>query len=313
MKKSYLLFLSLVAAVAYTGCTPSNPTTPSTPTSTPSTPSTPSWTGKTNEDFAKGKTTYLDGTTEKALNMNTIYRNTNAPHLDPLKDQNVLVIPFGFTDANLQSVQSQATLDRIETTFFGEPGDVDAKGWYSVKTFYDTSSYGRTEFKGKMVPNWCVYEDTAISFANKKYGGVEAAEYARNWYVSEYAKDNHGLLGAEAEPLSYFDQDKDGFIDLIWLVYSHPIVQDTDWWAYVTYTSNSSNISKPSVKTLGWASVGFMDKGFEGFYPTLDDWKLHSNLYFPEVRLRNFIEIRNHDCVGNELQYSVPALYKGIL
>ena len=57
----------------------------------------------------------------------------------------------------------------------------------------------------------------------------------------------------------------------------------------------------------------FMDKGFEGFYPTLDDWKLHSNLYFPEVRLRNFIEIRNHDCVGNELQYSVPALYKGIL
>ena len=38
----------------------------------------------------------------------------------------------------------------------------------------------------------------------------------------------------------------------------------------------------------------FMDKGFEGFYPTLDDWKLHSNLYFPEVRLRNFIEIRNY-------------------
>ena len=42
----------------------------------------------------------------------------------------------------------------------------------------------------------------------------------------------------------------------------------------------------------------YMEKGFEGFYPTLEDWKLHSNLYFPEVRLRNFIEIRNHDCVG---------------
>lgn len=57
----------------------------------------------------------------------------------------------------------------------------------------------------------------------------------------------------------------------------------------------------------------FMDKGFEGFYPTVDDWKLHSNLFFPEVRLRNFIEIRNHDCVGNNLQYSIPALYKGIM
>lgn len=56
-----------------------------------------------------------------------------------------------------------------------------------------------------------------------------------------------------------------------------------------------------------------MEKGFEGFYPTIEDWKLHSNLYFPEVRLRNFIEIRNHDCVGGGLEYSVPALYKGIM
>ena len=56
----------------------------------------------------------------------------------------------------------------------------------------------------------------------------------------------------------------------------------------------------------------FMEKGFEGFEANIDDWKLHSNLYFPEVRLRNFIEIRNHDCVGNGLEYSIPALYKGI-
>ncbi len=56
----------------------------------------------------------------------------------------------------------------------------------------------------------------------------------------------------------------------------------------------------------------YMEKGFEGFYPTMEDWKLHSNLYFPEVRLRNFIEIRNHDCVGNGLEFSIPALYKGI-
>ena len=46
---------------------------------------------------------------------------------------------------------------------------------------------------------------------------------------------------------------------------------------------------------------------------TIEDFKLHANLYFPEVRLRNFIEIRNHDCVGKNLQYSIPAIYKGIL
>lgn len=57
----------------------------------------------------------------------------------------------------------------------------------------------------------------------------------------------------------------------------------------------------------------FMSKGYEGFVPTISDWKLHSNLYFPEVRLRNFIELRNHDCVGNGLEYSIPGLYKGIM
>ncbi len=45
----------------------------------------------------------------------------------------------------------------------------------------------------------------------------------------------------------------------------------------------------------------------------LEDFELHANLYFPEVRLRNFIEIRNQDCVGGGLQYSIPAIYKGIL
>ncbi len=55
----------------------------------------------------------------------------------------------------------------------------------------------------------------------------------------------------------------------------------------------------------------YLEKGFEGFMPTLEDYKLHSNLYFPEVRLRNFIEIRNHDCTC--MPYSVLAIYKGIL
>lgn len=57
----------------------------------------------------------------------------------------------------------------------------------------------------------------------------------------------------------------------------------------------------------------YMEKGYEDLYPTIEDWKLHANLYFPEVRLRSFIEIRNHDCVNGELKYSIPAFYKGIM
>ena len=57
----------------------------------------------------------------------------------------------------------------------------------------------------------------------------------------------------------------------------------------------------------------FMQKGFGDFDAEIDDFKLHANLYFPEVRMRNFIDIRNHDCVSKDMIYAVLAIYKGIL
>ena len=57
----------------------------------------------------------------------------------------------------------------------------------------------------------------------------------------------------------------------------------------------------------------FMKNGFEGHTATLEDFELHANLYFPEVRLRNFIEIRNHDCANHGMQYAILAAYKGLL
>lgn len=56
----------------------------------------------------------------------------------------------------------------------------------------------------------------------------------------------------------------------------------------------------------------FIQNGYEGYSATVDDFKLQANLYFPEVRLRNFIEIRNHDCVNKNMIYSLLAFYKGI-
>lgn len=57
----------------------------------------------------------------------------------------------------------------------------------------------------------------------------------------------------------------------------------------------------------------FMKDGFGGEFPNLEDYQLQANLCFPEVRMRNFIEIRNHDCVGGDLKYAILAIYKGIL
>lgn len=56
----------------------------------------------------------------------------------------------------------------------------------------------------------------------------------------------------------------------------------------------------------------FINNGYMGYDADIEDFKLHANLFFPEIRLRNFIEIRNHDCVDEEYMYSLLALYKGI-
>lgn len=58
--------------------------------------------------------------------------------------------------------------------------------------------------------------------------------------------------------------------------------------------------------------LDYMKSGWSGAVPSIEDYELQASLYFPEVRLRNFIEIRNQDCVGGDLKYAILALYKGI-
>ncbi|MFA6989117.1 MAG: glutamate-cysteine ligase family protein [Candidatus Gastranaerophilaceae bacterium] len=57
----------------------------------------------------------------------------------------------------------------------------------------------------------------------------------------------------------------------------------------------------------------YLKNGYEGYNASLNDWYLHMNLYFPDVRLASYLEIRNHDSQRSELIPSIPALWKGIL
>lgn len=57
----------------------------------------------------------------------------------------------------------------------------------------------------------------------------------------------------------------------------------------------------------------YYQKGFEGYFPTIEDWNTHLSLFFPDVRLKNYLEIRNHDSQQSEMVASVPALWKAVL
>lgn len=57
----------------------------------------------------------------------------------------------------------------------------------------------------------------------------------------------------------------------------------------------------------------FLEEGFEGERPTLLDWDRHLTTLFPEVRMKQFIEVRGADAVPPGLICALPALWKGIL
>lgn len=46
---------------------------------------------------------------------------------------------------------------------------------------------------------------------------------------------------------------------------------------------------------------------------TMDDLMLHLTSFFPEVRLKHYLEIRNNDCQTPDFLYAIPALWKGII
>jgi len=57
----------------------------------------------------------------------------------------------------------------------------------------------------------------------------------------------------------------------------------------------------------------FMERGLHGARATLDDFALHLTTLFPDVRLKQFIEVRCADAVPPALICALPALWKGIL
>lgn len=57
----------------------------------------------------------------------------------------------------------------------------------------------------------------------------------------------------------------------------------------------------------------FILHGHDGRFPTIADWEMHITTVFPEVRLKQFLEVRGADANGPALALAVPAFWKGLL
>jgi len=66
------------------------------------------------------------------------------------------------------------------------------------------------------------------------------------------------------------------------------------------------------IANTGQTFRSFMQDGFEGHRATFDDWVLHLNTLFPEIRLKKTIEVRSCDAQPMDTLLAVPALWTGI-
>ena len=62
----------------------------------------------------------------------------------------------------------------------------------------------------------------------------------------------------------------------------------------------------------GQTFEAFMRDGFEGERATYDDWVMHLSTLFPEVRLKNTLEVRGADAQSMTHLCALPALWKGL-
>lgn len=67
------------------------------------------------------------------------------------------------------------------------------------------------------------------------------------------------------------------------------------------------------VENTGQTFREFMQQGYAGHQATLDDFRLHLTTLFPEVRLKNTLEVRSCDGLPPHLALSAIALWTGIL
>ncbi|MEG0978359.1 MAG: hypothetical protein RSE56_03895 [Bacilli bacterium] len=293
MKKLNIkLFVSLTAVIlGLASCSgpstvPSvDPTTSTDPTTTTTTTTTviDEVDYKVNKDLPHAATSYTQLGEEKALNMFNIEANAGMPTLNPLGEQRLLIVPVGLNDdtgenplfpgvskSGRTDKQTTERLDQIENLFFGK---AEETGWQSIKSFYETSSFGKVTVSGSVLkPNGGWYKPNLTPTELVAKGGNAGTDWLlddiTDYYKTEYAKADHGALGTTAQPLTWYDQNKDGFVDTIWMVYScaiHAAGGQSDFWAFVSRNGgniNRPNIASPVSMNYGWASIDFMDQAY---------------------------------------------------
>jgi glutamate--cysteine ligase len=120
----------------------------------------------------------------------------------------------------------------------------------------------------------------------------------------------HGGLSYRGRVWLDVDPDRSGLVPALW----KPRIAFDDYieWALDVPMFLFKREGR-AIANTGQSFRRFAASGFEGHKATMADWKLHLNTLFPEVRLKNTIELRGADMQSTDMACALPALWTGVL
>ena len=173
---------------------------------------------------------------------------------------NALVIPVEITDYPFKDVGYGDDYIPVIDKLFNGNGETDTGYWESVASFYKKSSMGQLNF------TFDVAETYKPGYSSVDYlaTGTGAA-----FTIASNALDNYKAVHGSDSTKKY-DNDGDGYVDGLWIVYSapqyayqgqfmYPGYENYDvFWAFCSdFLGKLPDIDSPTFHSFGWASLWF--------------------------------------------------------
>lgn len=232
--------------------------------------------------FEHGNVTPIQDLTKHFYDVSRSNPNVNLRTLtlESKGEQKLLVLPIYFSDYSLSKVDKTNGVDThidLQNAFFGDPKNVM---WESVSSYYYKASYGKLKITGEVAP-WFESKRYTVQSIKSAISSVDK-QTITNALLRE-AVENFKANNPK-EVVDQYDQDGDGYIDAVYLIYAYPYSESRDlgtkniFWAFATYDEKNNSATKPVAHNYAWSSTYFMRSN-----QTLFNKKPDAHTYIHEV------------------------------
>lgn len=191
--------------------------------------------------------------TYKDYEDNSIYSSDSCPTLGEVK---LLVIPVWFSDSTtyISTDSKENVREDIRKAYVGTQKET---GWNSVKTYYETESFGKLTLNAT-ISDWYNTNTSSRNYRSDDNCSktISLVKSATDWYFSSHPSDSR----------TNYDADGNGYIDGVMLIYgaANYVTINNDaasnLWAYCYWVQDTSlaNKTNPGPNSFFWASYDFM-------------------------------------------------------